>query len=82
MTVESLRIDQVDLNTKRMLDLMAGGTFDSHEFKSQIMDAGLTPAPLGPLGQRLDTLESFMAMPHTDKIGKKGKQAVRKKGTN
>jgi hypothetical protein len=59
-----------------------GGRFDYDEFKSQIMYAGLTPAQLGPLNQRLDTLESFMSMPSTDKMRRKREQAVGKKGTN
>ena len=87
--IEPLRIQQSDLNTKRMLDLMAvsrddgpiplymhtvkrvlremrieqqnkGTTFDYIQFKDLIMAADLTPAQLGPLKQRLDTLESFM----------------------
>ena len=101
--IEPLRIQQSDLNTKRMLDLMAvnrddgpmplymhtvnrilremrvvqqnipGATFDYSRFKDLIMASDLTPAQLGPLNQRLDTLESFMPCGQTNH----GKSAVR-----
>ncbi|KAL2060864.1 hypothetical protein VTL71DRAFT_8916 [Oculimacula yallundae] len=99
--VEPLQIKESDLNTKRMLELMAvkngepvplyihtiyrilremrivqqalGTRFNYREFKSQIMDSGLTPAQLAPLQQRLDALESFM--PKTQVFSsKKGKK--------
>lgn len=86
--VEPLIIREHDLNTKRMLDLMAvsrddglmplylhaiyrilrdmriaqqetNGTFSYAEFKQKVMDITMTPAQLGPLTQRLDTLEKF-----------------------
>ncbi|TVY83558.1 hypothetical protein LSUE1_G003602 [Lachnellula suecica] len=89
VTIEPLRINQTDLNTKRMLDLMSvttnegsmplyihtiyrilrsmrlvqqerRGTFDYMLFKEMIDAAKLHPSQLGPLQQRLDTLESFM----------------------
>ncbi len=101
MEIEPLQIKQSDLNTKRMLDLMAvsqdegpmplylhtvnrilrelriqqqeaGGTFDYQGFKQQIVDAGLSPTQLGPLNQRLDTLESFMSIRPTKAGRKKG----------
>ncbi|EFZ01563.1 AAA-like domain protein [Metarhizium robertsii] len=89
--VEELRISQRDLNTKRMLDLMAvssiqggtmplylhivtrilrelrvqqqkkGGHFNYRAFRKAIAAAELSPGQSGPLEQRLDTLESFMA---------------------
>lgn len=87
--IEPLLIDQSDLNTKRMLDLMAagqndgpmplylhtvnrilremrieqqknGGPFKYLMFRKKVLGAALTPSQLGPLKQRLDTLESFM----------------------
>ncbi|KAL6910252.1 hypothetical protein GGI43DRAFT_5236 [Trichoderma evansii] len=87
--VETLRINQTDLNTKRMMDLMAvssvqGGmplylhvvqrilkdlrieqqesntTFNYRKFKKRLMNEDLAAGQLGPLQQRLDTLESFM----------------------
>ncbi|KAJ8063414.1 hypothetical protein OCU04_008634 [Sclerotinia nivalis] len=92
--IEPLRINESDLNTKRMLDLMAVNqddgpmplylhvvnrilrdmrieqqkaetTFDYQSFKLQLMGAGMTPAQMGPLNQRLDTLESFMPKAQT-----------------
>ncbi|KAH6675878.1 hypothetical protein B0J14DRAFT_691998 [Halenospora varia] len=92
--VEPLQIHESDLNTKRIIDLMAltssetvplyvhtiyrilremrvvqqevGGKFSYREFKRQVMDSGLSPAQLGPLHQRLDTLESFMPKAQVD----------------
>ena len=92
--IEPLRINQSDLNTKRMLDLMAvshddgpiplylhtvyrilrdmrieqqeGATdFNYNTFKRRILATDLTPSQLGPLKQRLDTLESFMPQAQT-----------------
>jgi hypothetical protein len=105
ITVEPLLLRQSDLNTKRMLDLMAvssddgpmplylhtvyrvlremrmeqqetGGTFDYYKFKTTILNAGITPQQLGPLEQRLDTLESFMTKSDTGPpiLQKKGKK--------
>jgi hypothetical protein len=96
--VEPLILREVDLNTKRMLDLMAvsrddgpmplylhaiyrilrdmriaqqnaKATFSYAEFKRQVMDTPMTPAQLGPLNQRLDTLESFMSKTNIGQIG-------------
>jgi hypothetical protein len=87
--IEPLRIGQSDLNTKRILDLMAVSqddgpmplylhtvhrilremrteqqkteiAFDYQNFKRRLMDSAMSPTQLGPLNQRLDTLESFM----------------------
>ncbi|KKP00657.1 hypothetical protein THAR02_07246 [Trichoderma harzianum] len=73
VSVEELRINQSDLNTKRMMDLMArilrelrteeqsnGTTFNYREFKRRLMDETLAVGQLQPLTQRLETLESFM----------------------
>ncbi|KAJ5520824.1 hypothetical protein N7463_001277, partial [Penicillium fimorum] len=102
--VQPLQIDQANLSTKRMLDLMAvgqdsgpvplymhtvqrilremrllqqkgGSQFDYKDFKKQILSSGLLPSQIGPLKQRLDTLESFMppqqAALNKKKTGKK-----------
>jgi hypothetical protein len=37
-----------------------GGAFNYGKFKSRVKEAALTDAQLGPLQQRLETLESFM----------------------
>jgi hypothetical protein len=108
--IEPLKINQTDLNTKRMLDLMAvrqddgpmplylhtiyrilrsmrmqqqesGGLFDYGLFKRMVNETTMTPAQLGPLNQRLDTLESFMPMEQTTlttaKLGKKQAKSAR-----
>ncbi|KAL5042014.1 hypothetical protein BDW71DRAFT_217318 [Aspergillus fruticulosus] len=96
VTVEPLSIDQSDLNTKRMMDLMTvsagdvplymesvkrilremrlvqqevGGGFDYAEFRERMKDCGLTAAQMGPLTQRLETLESFMPEGQTNIYG-------------
>ncbi|RDL33071.1 Uncharacterized protein BP5553_08510 [Venustampulla echinocandica] len=113
--VEPLQINDFDLNTKRMIEIMAidnsetvplyvhtlyrilremrvvqqeaGGKFSYREFKRQVMDSGLSPAQLGPLNQRLDTLESFMPRAQVDrtpantkKKTQKGKHSITKSG--
>lgn len=89
MDVEALKIDETDLNTKRMLDLMAVShdegamplylhtvtrilrqmrmkqqeldiPFSYTEFKTLLDNAGLLGTQVGPLEQRLQTLESFL----------------------
>jgi hypothetical protein len=109
--VEPLRIKEQDLNTKRMLDLMAvsqgdgpmplylhaiyrilremrmvqqerGGTFSYDEFKRRVMETPMTPAQLGPLQQRLDTLESFMPRAQPGVFGKGGKPFMDGRGTD
>ena len=114
MEVEPLRINQSDLTTKRMMDLMAvspdngpmplylhansrilrelrieqqesNDSFDYGKFKKQVMASEMTPAQLGPLNQRLDTLESFMPVWQTevDKIRAANlKKAAKKMGGN
>ncbi|KAM0124285.1 hypothetical protein ACHAO1_011086 [Botrytis cinerea] len=108
--IEPLRINESDLNTKRMLDLMAISqddgpiplylhmvsrilrdmhieqqetetSFDYQSFKRRLMGTGMTSAQLGPLNQRLDTLESFMFkaqtgadQPYIRKVGSQGKE--------
>jgi hypothetical protein len=98
--VEPLRINQSDLTTKRMLDLMAvssengpmplylhainrilrelrieqqetSGSFNYVKFKKRVMASDMSPAQLGPLNQRLDTLESFMPAWQTEMDEKK-----------
>jgi hypothetical protein len=62
------------LREMRILQGKTGSKFDYHDFKDQLMDSGLSSAQLGPLKQRLDTLESFMS-----KAGRrkgKGEQAI------
>lgn len=109
--VQPLRIRQEDLNTKRMLDLMAvshndgpmplyihtvyrilrdmrlaqqetGLGFNYAEFKRQLDYTPMTPAQLGPLNQRLDTLESFMPSDETKILGKEKKDTLDKSGTD
>lgn len=48
--LRDLRIEQQQNNT----------TFDYREFKSRLMNEDLAAGQLGPLQQRLETLESFM----------------------
>lgn len=45
--------------------------FDYSDFKQKILNAGLLPAQLEPLNQRLDTLESFMPSQQTNPISSK-----------
>jgi hypothetical protein len=101
--VDALQINECDLNTKRMIEMMAinnseavplyvhtiyrilremrveqqelGKRFDYTKFKVKLMDSGLTPAQLGLLNQRLDTMESFMrkAASNTNQISIRGK---------
>lgn len=100
--IEPLRISQEDLNTKRMLDLMAvshddgpmplylhavyrilremrieqqetGSSFSYVNFKSRVEQTAMTPAQLGPLTQRLDTLESFLPKKQVGSMVAKGK---------
>jgi hypothetical protein len=107
--VETLRISQSDLNTQRMMDLMAvssvqGGMplylhvvqrilrdlrdeqqhnnaeFDYCDFKNRLMNERLAPGQLGPLQQRLDTLESFMVKEQVaNAVGKGPKPKLSKK---
>lgn len=65
------------LREMRILQQETGGPFNYRSFREQVMDAGLSPAQLGPLNQRLETLESFMprfqtAMPVPGKKPVKG----------
>ncbi|KFY41329.1 hypothetical protein V494_03067 [Pseudogymnoascus sp. VKM F-4513 (FW-928)] len=113
VTVEPLRISEDNLNTKRMLDLMAvsrgnepmplylhavyrilremrieqqemGAGFSYTEFKNRIAATEMTPAQLGPLTQRLDTLESFMPDTQTGTTipRQKGKKTARQYGND
>jgi hypothetical protein len=86
VTVEALRLDQSDLNTKRMLELMAfdraqplyaqviqrilrdmrlqqqehSESFNYLNFLNLLKQEQLSPDQKRGLGQRLDTLQSFM----------------------
>lgn len=48
------------LREMRITQQETGDTFNYCEFKEKVLDSSMTPAQLGPLNQRLDTLESFM----------------------
>lgn len=48
------------LREMRIQQQATDGGFDYPEFRQRVFDAGLTPAQLEPLKQRLETLESFM----------------------
>ncbi|KAI1934078.1 hypothetical protein LOZ66_006171 [Ophidiomyces ophidiicola] len=56
--------------------------FDYQEFKNRMMSSDLTPTQLGPLKQRLDTLESFMHQDQANSYCRKKKNAVLSKGTD
>ncbi|KHJ31699.1 putative p-loop containing nucleoside triphosphate hydrolase [Erysiphe necator] len=106
--IEPLRINQTDLNTKRMLDLMAVNSddgsmplylhsisrilrelrteqqlsnlpFNYADFKRAVLQCTLLPGQLGPLNQRLDTLESFMPKSQTDLQQKSQQESPKKK---
>jgi hypothetical protein len=57
------------LRDMRIAQQETNGAFSYAEFKRQVMDMTMTPAQLGPLNQRLDTLESFMSKVDTGKKG-------------
>lgn len=107
--VQPLTISERELNTKRMLDLMAvshsegpvplylhtvyrilrdmrmveqetGTGFCYAKFKQQVKDAPMSPGQLGPLTQRLDTLESFMPRAEMHVFGKKKNRIVVNRG--
>jgi hypothetical protein len=60
------------LREMRMFQQATGTRFDYQTFKTQILEADLSPAQLAPLSQRLAMLESFM--PRTeDKTKKKNR---------
>lgn len=110
--METLRIDQTDLDTKRMMDLMAvssvqgGGiplylhvvqrilrdlrieqqerstAFNYREFKKRLMNEDLAAGQLGPLQQRLDTLESFMVKEQVANASGKSVKLKLSKGNN
>jgi len=112
--VEPLRINQSDLTTKRMMDLMAvnpdngpmplylhaisrilrdlrieqqelNQSFNYARFKKEVDNEDMTPAQLGPLRQRLDTLESFMPKWQTETdvaTAKRLKKAAKNAGGN
>ncbi|KAG6175383.1 hypothetical protein E4U51_000022 [Claviceps purpurea] len=97
--VQELRLSQRNLNTRRMLDLMAvsstqggalplyfhiimrilkdmrieqqktpGGYFNYRTFRDAVKEASLSKDQTGPLNQRLETLESFMAQEDVSRV--------------
>lgn len=48
------------LREMRLLQQKAGSQFDYKDFKKRILSSGLLPSQIGPLKQRLDSIESFM----------------------
>jgi hypothetical protein len=72
------------LREMRISQQEMGGGFNYRSFKDQVMAAGLSPAQLGPLNQRLENLESFMPRMQTalPLPGKKGKNVSGRSGTN
>ncbi|KNG91128.1 hypothetical protein ANOM_000524 [Aspergillus nomiae NRRL 13137] len=54
------------LRELRILQQEAGTPFNYQEFKRRVLASGLTRDQLGPLKQRLDTLESFMPREQVD----------------
>lgn len=107
VTVEALCLDQKDLNTKRMLELMAFDRaqplyaqviqrilrdmrrkqqdeprdFNYAEFRSKLYSEQLSPDQKRGLGQRLDTLESFMVAGQVERQARSSKRGLQK-GTN
>jgi hypothetical protein len=61
------------LREMRMSQQATGARFDYQTFKSEILEADLTPAQLAPLSQRLAMLESFMPGPR-ERIKGKGRK--------
>jgi hypothetical protein len=70
------------LREMRMVQQSTGVGFDYQEFRRQIMDADLTPGQMGPLQQRLDTLESFMVKTTTSRGSMKGKKPSGQSGND
>lgn len=67
------------LRDMRIEQQQAGTTFDYQSFKVRLADTAMTPAQLGPLHQRLDTLESFMPQAQT---AFKQTYGLKRKGSN
>ncbi|RAL09215.1 uncharacterized protein BO97DRAFT_459399 [Aspergillus homomorphus CBS 101889] len=53
------------LREMRITQQVRGGGFNYKYFKARVVNSGLTPAQMGPLNQRLETLESFMPSAQT-----------------
>lgn len=74
------------LREMRIEQQNSGGSFDYSLFKQNVADTAMTPAQLGPLQQRLDTLESFMPNSQTKELRysafKKGKSVPVNSGNN
>ena len=66
------------LREMRIVQQETGENFNYNEFKNQILDTAMTPSQLGPLNQRLDTLESFMPRPQTSFGKMKDKRSQRR----
>ena len=64
------------LREMRIVQQACGTQFDYHEFKSQVIDSGLTPAQINPLQQRLDALESFMPKTQSYSGGKRKNKSL------
>jgi hypothetical protein len=60
-----------------------GGLFNYGLFKQKVADTAMTPAQLGPLQQRLYTLESFMPDAQTrNLVNKKGNSVLVNSGND
>jgi hypothetical protein len=70
------------LRDMRIAQQETGIGFSYAEFKRQINDTPMTPAQLGPLTQRLDTLESFMPRSETEIFSKQKRKILDKSGTD
>ncbi|RDW67341.1 uncharacterized protein DSM5745_09207 [Aspergillus mulundensis] len=70
------------LREMRMVQQNVDGGFDYADFKKRVNGCGLTPAQMGPLQQRLETLESFMPGSQTNIWGVGRSNAEARKGTD
>ena len=66
------------LREMRIIQQDTNAGFNYNEFKKQLLDTNMTAAQLGPLNQRLDTLESFMPRPQTSFAQVKDKKGKRR----
>ncbi|KAL3475175.1 hypothetical protein BJX99DRAFT_247701 [Aspergillus californicus] len=60
------------LREMRIIQQTTGGGFDYQDFKRRVNKCGFTPGQLGPLIQRMETLESFMPSSQTRGFTSKG----------
>jgi hypothetical protein len=70
------------LRDMRMVQQETGIGFNYTEFKRRVNDTPMTPAQLGPLNQRLDTLESFMPKAETEISSKQKRKSLDTSGTD